>query len=218
MLGTDSTVWKPILQRLEKVLAASPNDIKWRFLFAHHPFYTLGSHGGYDIWDEELGGIGYVNPCDKQNALSFLLNDLDPQDICTEAYKTYSRLVRAAIQRSGKRVDGIISGHDHSLQLLYYPKKDSACFECPKIHVVSGAGSRTSHLKTTLEAEREYLWPVQTDEEDGRGKSKYGFARFDFKADTLRIRFFDGKNGQTLKFGDKEAFAVRPDMRMVPTQ
>jgi hypothetical protein len=59
---------------------------------------------------------------------------------------------------------------------------------------------------------------VQTDEENERGKSKYGFARFDFKADTLRIRFFDGKNGQTLKFGDKEAFAVRPDMRMVPTQ
>jgi len=215
LLRTDTTTWKPMLHSLEKVLATSPNDIKWRFLFAHHPFYTLGPHGGFLLWDEETGAIQQLNPCDRQNAIAYLLNGLDPEDVCTEEYQTYSRAVQAVIQRSRKRIDGIIAGHEHSLQLLYYPKKDSACRECPKIHIVSGAGAKTSHLKTTPEAEREYLWPVLADDEDDRGKSKYGFVRFDFKADTLFIRFFDGKNGEELKFGTRNAFTVRPDMRII---
>src|SRR5574341_1225593 len=175
LLRTDTTAWKPMLTRLEQVLATSPQDVRWRFLFVHHPLYMLGPHGGYAKWDEESGGVQYLNPCDKLNAVDYLRNNLDPQDICTEEYKTYSRSIKAAIQRSGKRIDGIVAGHEHSLQLLDYSQKDSACIECPKIHVISGAGSRTNHVKTAPEAAREYLWPVETDDEKDMGKSKYGF-------------------------------------------
>ncbi len=209
LLRTRAEEWAAALNGLHELLLRHKQDanVKWRVLFAHHPFYSLGPHGGYTVWDDSAMTVKYLNPCNlDSNALGYAINALDPQDICAPRYQAYIDSVQAVIQRSSVRVQLVVAGHEHALQLLYYPDKDRDCKECPKAHVVSGAGAKANEVKSPI-PNREWTWPSNTDE--ARGQSRYGFARFDLKGEALRVRFFEGKSGELLKVEGKGEAVIK---------
>ncbi len=217
-LRVEPATWKPALDSLYQLLLAHKNDagIKWRLLFVHHPFYSLGPHGGYNFWDEEGDSLVYLNPCSRGSSpITYALNLIDPEDLCDPKYRTYIDSVRTLIRRSAVPVQAVIGGHEHSLQLLYYPEDDSTCTHCPKVHVVSGAGSKANRVKATTPLSQEYTWPIITEKEEDRGKSAYGFVRFDLKADTLHVRFYDGETGEVLGAEGQTAFKVTTAGKLV---
>jgi hypothetical protein len=182
---------------LRAMLEASDDEtVAWRIIAAHHPLYTAGEHGGYQQWipgpNGKGGTVTKVDLCSRETApFDWLVNSLDPEDECTCEWVSYRRRVMAAIQESGKRVHLVLAGHDHSLQLLYYPERDKACAGCPKVHVVSGAGSRMTRVKlATLDDERsEYEFTATTEAREGRSRS--GFVRVEFGVDVARFDFYD---------------------------
>ena len=212
-LRMDYDRWTPALNHLTKILRSRANDpaVKWRLIFAHHPFYSIGPHGGYNSWNDETMTVDYLNPCSRDsNAISYVQNLLDPEDICAEKYQVYIDSVQAVIKRSGVKVHSFIAGHEHNLQLLYYPEKDQDCQGCPKVHIVSGAGSKINRVKSAQK--NEYTWPVNT--EAIEGKSKYGFVRFDLKKDVLTVRFYNGENGQILESQGQSQFKISLDGKL----
>lgn len=217
-LRVDTPAWKPALDSLHQLLLARKNDagIKWRLLFAHHPFYSLGPHGGYNFWDEEGDSLQYLDPCRLElNAVTYMVNQLDPEDLCGTKYQAYIDSVRSLIRRSEVSVQALVAGHEHSLQFLYYPDKDAACEACPKIHVISGAGSKADLVKAPAARRNEYTWPITKDKDDNRSISAYGFVRFDLQADTLRIRFYNGETGEVLRGDGREAFIVTQEGKLI---
>jgi hypothetical protein len=203
LLRTEAERWAASLDSLHRLLLRHKQDpnVKWRVLFVHHPFYSLGPHGGYSVWDDSAMAVKYLTPCNlDSNALGYAINAITPEDLCAPRYRAYIDSMQAVIHRSGVRVQLMVSGHEHNLQLLYYPDKDSDCAECPKVHVVSGAGAQANEVKSPT-PEREWTWPANTAKAEGQ--SRYGFVRFDLKNETLRVRFFDGKNGELLKIEGK---------------
>lgn len=208
-LRTDTTTWQPALDSLHQLLTAhKQNDsVKWRLLFLHHPFYTLGPHGGYKHWDEEANTVRYLNPCSKDsNAVDFAVNLLDPEDTCAPKYQAYMRAVQAVIARSGVAVQAAIAGHEHVLQLAY---KNTGH---PKVHVVSGAGAKASRVKAGNPQRQEYTWWNSFDPDDNvkkKGISKYGFVRFDLKGQNLELRFYNGETGEVLAAeGERKVFVI----------
>jgi hypothetical protein len=214
LLRTKAGEWAAALDGLSQILLRHKQDanVKWRVLFTHHPFYTLGPHGGYSVWDDSAMAVQHLNPCNlDSNALGYAVNLLDHQDLCAPRYQAYIDSVQAVIQRSGVRVQLVVAGHEHNLQLLYYPDKDRDCADCPRAHIVSGAGAKANEVKSPT-PDREWTWPVDTPE--ARGESRYGFVRFDLKDESLRVRFFDGKSGELLKVAGKGEAVVSEDGKM----
>ncbi len=206
LLRTKAEKWGAALKGLHELLLRRKQDanVKWRVLFTHHPFYSVGPHGGYSVWDDSVMAVRYLNPCSlDSNVVGYAINLLDQQDVCGLRYQAYIDSVQAVIQRSGVRVQLVVSGHEHNLQLLHYPDKDRDCAECPKLHIVSGAGANVNEVRSPVPG-REWTWPINTD--NAKGQSRYGFVRFDLKGETLRVRFFDGKSGELLQVeGKREA-------------
>jgi cytochrome c553 len=176
--------------------ASDDATVAWRIIAAHHPLYTVGEHAGYQQWVRRPDGKAYVKKldlCSRETApFDWLANSLDPEDECTCEWVSYRRRVLSAIQESGKRVHLVLGGHDHSLQLLYYPERDAACAACPRVHVVSGAGSRMTRTKLpTLDDQRaEYEFTATGEARQGRSRS--GFVRLTLGLDTIRLDFHDG--------------------------
>ncbi len=217
-LRTDTTTWQPALARLQQLLDEHKNDahVKWRLLFVHHPFHSLGPHGGYKHWDEDNETVAYLNPCSKDsNAADYVLNLLDPEDTCAPKYQAYVRAVQTAIAASGVTVQAVIAGHEHVLQLIYRPQENNGS---PRLHVGSGAGAKVSRVKAANPAAHEFTWWQRFEREDNvkqKGRSKHGFVRFDLKGDFLELRFFDGKDGSVLPAGDgKSVFVIHCDGSM----
>ena len=211
LLRTRTEEWSAALDSLSRLLLRHKQDanVRWRILFAHHPFYSLGPHGGYSVWDDSAMAVKYLNPCSlDSNSIGYTLNVLDHQDLCAPRYQAYVDSVPTVIARSGVRVQLVVAGHEHNLQLLYYPDKDRACAECPKVHIVSGAGAIANEVKSPVPG-REWTWPVNTPE--ARGRSRYGFVRFDLKGESLRVRVFDGKSGELLKVKEKGEVVINEE-------
>jgi hypothetical protein len=208
MLRTDPPTWRGALDSLERILAGTRGraGIGWRVLCVHHPFYTVGEHAGYSVWDDESSSVTYLTPCDKDsNSVGFLKNWLDPQDLCTEKYRLYVDSMKAAIQRSGTEVQLVLAGHDHSMQLLYYPHKDTLYSGWPRIHVVSGAGAKPTRVKFPAPP-YEYTSAQRRPEKEG--ESVPGFAQLRFVGNRLRIVFFNANDGEIVDMGGKKEFWI----------
>jgi hypothetical protein len=171
----------------------------WRVFCAHHPFHSIGEHAGYSVWNDETNTVDYLPRCDKDsNAYAWFKNSLDPEDLCTDKYKQYVDSVKAVIHTAGVHVQLAMSGHDHSLQLLSYPERNSDTPEFPKVQIVSGAGSKPARVKCSSPP-FEYA-SSQTDPRK-EGESYPGFVQLQFGSDKLRIKFFNAKSGDWLDMG-----------------
>lgn len=212
-LRTQPHTWRPYLAQFHHLLVSTKNrpQIKWRLLAMHHPLYTLSEHGGYSEWDAETQTVNYVNRCDPDSdAVSYVYNTVDPEDLCTPRYRAYHDSVLTTIQRSGVRVQMALSGHDHALQFLYYPTLNADCENCPKIYVVSGAGAKENQVKSPSPSRGEFTCPDNTPQR--QGKSQSGFVRLDFQAGNLRVRFFSGKTRREIDMGGgRKEFLIKPD-------
>ena len=76
----------------------------------HHPIYSVGQHGGYTEWNDETNTIEYLTTCDKDsNAVGWLKNWFDPEDLCTEKYQQYLDSLRSVITASQVRIQLALS-------------------------------------------------------------------------------------------------------------
>ena len=202
LLRTDTLSWRPALDSLYTLLAltkARPS-IAWRILVAHHPFHSVGEHGGYTEWNDETNQVDYLTQCDKDtNALGWLKNWVDPEDACASKYQQYVNSVNKIIKKSGAKVQLVLSGHDHSLQLLYYPWRVEDCDGCPKVQIVSGAGSDRSRVK--LPSPPNEFTSAQTKPSE-KGMAIPGFVQLKFDQNRLRAVFFSADRGDRIDMGD----------------
>ncbi len=200
-LRTHPSSWRPVLDSLEKLLRSSKlqTGVRWRILCTHHPFYSVGEHGGYSVWNDETNSVDYLTNCDKDsNAMAWFKNSIDPEDLCAEKYKQYVDSVKAVIHSAGVRLQLTLAGHEHSLQLLNYPERNVDNPEFPSVHVVSGAGSKPTRVK--FPSPPSVYTSAQTDPKK-EGESFGGFVQLQFERDKLRIKFFNGKGGDWLDMG-----------------
>lgn len=213
-LRTEMSTWKPALDSLRRLLVASGNrpGIAWRILVQHHPWYSLGDHGGYSVWDDEQNTITYLSNCDKDsNAVRWFMNSIDPEDLCAEKYRAMLNALKSVILAGGVKVHLTLTGHDHTLQLLSYPD-DGSCENCPKVHIVSGAGSETKAVKAAAPP-REYTAAQQ----HRKGESLGGFAQLRFELERLRVVFFDARTGDPIDMGGgKTEFWIDREGRLLP--
>ncbi len=201
LLRTEPVTWRGALDSLEHILVRDRDrrGIVWRALCLHHPFYSVGGHGGYSEWDDESSSVAYVSPCDRDsNAVGYMRNLLDPEDLCADKYRCYVDSVKAAIRRSGTKVQFILAGHDHSLQLLYYPDRDTTYAGWPKVHIISGAGSIPARVKLPAPP---YEFTSAEQRPEKEGVSVPGFVQLCFVGDKLRIVFYNGNNGGRVDMG-----------------
>lgn len=201
LLRTDTLSWRPALDSLQTLLAMTKRrpGIAWRILCAHHPVNSVGEHGGYTEWNDEDNMVEYLTACDKDsNAMGWVKNLFDPEDLCATKYKQYIDSVNAVIRRSEVQVQLMLSGHEHNLQLLYYPDKNSECSECPKVQIVSGAGAKRERVK--FPSPQNEFTSAQTKPTE-KGMTAPGFVQLRFEQTKLRIVFFDARNGERLDMG-----------------
>ncbi len=105
---------------LSQVLGSTQSQ--WRIAFSHHPLYSNGKHGNAGQWAhlDKLGDSSLIERASGKLYRQFVLENL-----CD-------------------KVDLLISGHDHSLQLLE-PQA-----ECGKTRfIVSGSGAAMTPLKNS---------------------------------------------------------------------
>ena len=205
-LRTPPSTWHPALDSLRKILIDSRNrtGIRWRIFCSHHPFFAVGEHAGYTVWDDETNTVEYLTRCDKDsNAGAWLENSLDPEDLCAEKYRNSLDSIRAVIHSAGVRLQVALAAHDHSLQLLNYPARGADEAEFPGVQIISGAGSNPTQVK--LPSPPSEYTSAQTDPAK-QGESCPGFVQLQFGRDKLRIRFFNAKTGdwQDMGGGRKE--------------
>jgi hypothetical protein len=180
----------------------------------HHPFYSVGEHGGFSVWDDESQTVAYTSNCDKDsNALGFVKNWLDPEDLCSQKYRRYVDSLKVAVRAAAVDVQVLLAGHDHSLQLLYYPERDREYAGWPKVHIVSGAGSTPSRVKFPAPP-HEYTSAQTRPEKEGYSTS--GFAQLHFEGDKLRVIFFEASIGEVIDMGSgKKEFWIDREGRLL---
>ncbi|MGA9116201.1 MAG: metallophosphoesterase [Bacteroidota bacterium] len=215
-LRTPDRTWEEPLDSLQRLLraGAARRGLLWRVLCMHHPFYTVGEHGGFSVWDDERSEVGYVPRCDRDSdAVSWARNFIDPEDPCAEKYVRYAARVKGAIREAGVPVQILLAGHDHSMQLLYYPDRDADCSGCPKVHVLSGAGSRPTRVMFPRPPS-EYTSAQRAPA--ARGISVSGFAQLRFGRDALRLVFYDGRSQEPVDMGEgRREFLISRDGRLM---
>ena len=213
-LRSDPATWSAALDSLRRILADSRNrtGITWRILCMHHPLASVGEHGGYSEWNEDSLRVDYLTTCDKDsNAVGWLRNWLDPEDLCADRYREFSDSIRSALNAGGASVQIILSGHDQSLQLLSLPR--NACEDCPGIQIVSGAGSRTSRVASPSPPA---IYTSSRPGLEAEGFSLPGFAQIEFQAERVRVVFFNARNGDRIKMGEgKDEFWINREGRLV---
>ncbi|MEK9138904.1 MAG: metallophosphoesterase, partial [Bacteroidota bacterium] len=200
-LRTPLSSWRPALDSLHKLLVNSRQrpGIIWRILCVHHPFYSVGEHGGYSEWNDETNTVEYLTRCDKDsNASAWFKNTFDPEDLCAEKYRQYIDSVKAVIHSAEVKLQLTLAGHEHSLQLLNYPDLDSACPEFPKVHIVSGAGSKPSRVKSPSPP---FEYTSAPTDPKKQGESFPGFVQLQFERERLRVKFFNARSGDWLNMG-----------------
>jgi hypothetical protein len=213
-LRTDLSTWKPALDSLRRLLTASSsrNGIVWRVLALHHPWYSVGEHGGYSLWDDEAMKVVYLPNCDKDsNVVHWFINDIDPQDLCAEKYKAMLDSLKSVILASGAKIHLTLAGHEHNLQLLSYPNAENECSNCPKVHVVSGAGGKATIVKLpSLPSEFTSSQPSK------KGEPLTGFAQLRFESEKMRIAFFNSANGEMIDMGaGKKVFWINKSGELI---
>ena len=215
-LRTDPRTWREPLDSLYRLLlkSAAHPGVRWRILCMHHPWYSVGQHGGYTIWNDETNRVEYLTNCDKDsNAVQWLKNWLDPEDLCTEKYHAYVDSVRQVLHHAAVRINLTLAAHDHSLQLLFGMTHDTNCHICPRTHLISGAGCLPTHVKLPHPPD-EYTSPEP--EVRKKGVSQPGFAQLKFTSSAIRIVFFNGMSGDRIDMGGgRDEFWLNPDGALI---
>jgi hypothetical protein len=161
----------------------------------HHPIASAGEHGGYTDWDEDAQSVGYVTPCDRDsNAIAWLRNSLDPEDLCTERYRAFMDSLRSVIRAGGVKIQIALSAHDRSLQLLALPPDDLL----PGVQIISGAACDPAMVRFP-DPPRVYT-SAQTNPSQ-KGESVPGFVQLRFEKERMRVVFFNANNGDPVDMG-----------------
>jgi hypothetical protein len=201
LIRTEPDTWHPVLDSLRRMLVAESQrkGILWRVLCTHHPLASVGEHGGYSVWNDDEKIVEYLTPCDRDsNPSGWVKNWLDPEDLCTPRYRQYVDSLTEALRFGGIPVQVVLSAHDRSLQLLDTGLPGVNCPACPRVQIVSGAGSETGRVKLPVPPhEFTAALPLPVDE----GFSAPGFVQMRFSADRLRLVFFSAKNGNPIDMG-----------------
>lgn len=200
LLTRPSMFWSRPLELLEQMLRASATapGVRWRILAAHHATRTIGEHAGWRRWMPTLNRVGYIGNClgDGQDPFRYVYEFFSTQDSCSERYGRYVDSLNARIDRAGARIQLLIAGHEHSMQLMHYP--DFGCAVCPKVFVVSGAGSKADRVKPPAPP-NEFSHP--RNDPTWQGRSAPGFVTATFIDGALRVDFVDGRDGSKLDMG-----------------
>jgi hypothetical protein len=207
LLTCDAHEWRDLLDSLENILRASASSrgVKWRIIMAHHSPYTVGEHGGWRRWLPSENRVGYMGNCinERHDPFRYVQEFFSSQDNCAPRYRAYSDSLMAVIDRSGAKVQALMAGHDHSLQLLYYPERN--CDNCPKVFVISGAGAKRDRVKSP-NPPYEFSHPLNNPKDQGR--SAGGFAVCQFNDNRLTVRFIDAVAGEVLDMGGTRTFEI----------
>ncbi|HEX9657644.1 MAG TPA: metallophosphoesterase [Bacteroidota bacterium] len=213
-LRTSLEGWRPTFDSLRNLLvnSASRPNLRWRILAMHHPIRTVGEHGGYTIWNDETQQVDYRTPCNKDsNAVGWVKNWFDPEDVCAERYQLFLDSLRSAIHQANVPIQLVLSGHDHSLQLLTL-QEDESCAVCPRIQVVSGAGAKTTRVK--LPTPPNEFTASQLKE---KGESLPGFVQLQFEKEKVRLIFFNGYRGEKIDMGNGQTdFWISREGKIIP--
>ncbi len=199
-LRTPVALWSPALDSLRRILEAGRlrPGIVWRVLCAHHPFSSVGEHGGYSVWDDDARNVEYLTSCDKDsNALGWLKNSFDPEDVCTDRYRAYMDSLRSAIRAGGVKIHLALAAHDHSLQLLNLPGIDPGS-PLPAVQIVSGAACDPTVVR--FPAPPAIYTAAQTAPSQ-KGESLPGFVQLRFEKDRVRAVFYNANNGDPIDMG-----------------
>ncbi len=200
LLRTEPSRWHEALSALKRILVNSGErtGIGWRVLCVHHPWCSVGPHGGYSTWNDETESVDYLTNCDKDsNGAGFVRNWIDPEDLCADRYRGYIDSVKAVINAAGVRIQLLLAAHDRSLQLL--SARDPGCDACPPVHIISGAGSLPDRVKLPSPP-LDFTSAGRTAQDEGI--SPPGFVQLQFHAERVRVVFYNGRNGEQIDMGD----------------
>lgn len=214
-LRTNPATWRPALDSLRRLLkvSAARSGIAWRILAQHHPWYSVGEHGGYSVWDDEAKTVNYLPNCDRDsNVIEWFVNTVDPQDLCSPKYQAEIDSLKAVVHSGGAKIHLVLTGHEHNLELLSYPDRDADCPECPKLFVISGAGSKSNRVKLPSPPHE-----FTASQPAKNGESLSGFAQLKFEKGKLRIVFFNSANGEMIDMGGgKKEFWINGSGELLP--
>jgi hypothetical protein len=173
-------------------------SVKWRLLAAHHSPYYIGEHGGWRRWIASENRIGYIGNCvsDGDDPFRYIYQAFSNQDNCSPDYRAYIDSLKTRVERAGVKIQAMLAGHDHSLQLMYYPDRGAINF--PKVFIVSGAASKRATVKSP-NPPQEFSHPINTPEE--KGQSVPGFALCSFENDEMILSYYDNTSIDPLDMG-----------------
>jgi hypothetical protein len=207
LLTRPTLFWTRPLDMLEELLRASAAapGVRWRIFAAHHSTRTIGEHAGWRRWMPTVRKVGYIGNCrgEGQDPFRYVYEFFSTQDNCSERYRRYIDSLNTRIDRAGAKIQVLLAGHEHSLQLMHYP--DYGCEECPKVFVISGAGSKTDRVKSPAPP-REFSHP--RNDPEFMGRSAPGFIAARFEKGRLRVDFVDGRDGSKLDMGGRSSFLI----------
>ncbi len=209
---TAQSTWSAHTEGIRSLFHASAENssIKWRFIFTHHPVHTFGEHGGYRVWDAETERVRYRGNCiaDGKDPIKYVERWAGSfEDNCAPRYRDYIDTLAKIVNESGAVVQVMFSGHDHSLQLLAQ-RKNRGTF--PKIHVISGAMSKVSRVRTSFSDERRGIFYFAHPKNDSisEGESIPGFAACRIEGERLKIWFLDGERQGIATMGGARSFWI----------
>jgi hypothetical protein len=219
LLRSEPATWRPVLDSLGRMLAAERNrkGILWRILCTHYPLNSVGEHGGYTVWDEDEKAVQYLTPCDRDtNPSGWVRNWLDPEDLCSPRYGQYVDSLIGVLRAGQVSVQAVVSSHDRSLQLLTAGLPGSDCSFCPRIQIISGAGSQTGRVKLPAPpGQFTAAMPLPQDE----GFSAPGFVQMRFTQERLRLVFYNAKSGNPIDMGGGQTeFWIDRQGRLLPRE
>ncbi|HEY0031592.1 MAG TPA: metallophosphoesterase [Bacteroidia bacterium] len=171
---TNKNTKKIFYKRLDSLLAYASINNEQVIIAAHHPIFTNGQHGRRK---QPLRFIVNRSPFQLFGLLG--VNRLYSQDIAQPRYKKMRKHLLDILNR----YDNIMfaSGHDHNLQCFKEGKNN---------YIVSGSGSKTSHLLRF-----------------GMFKSVF---QDDSKTGFIKVVYHDDGNKSTIIFRDGEQEKVLP--------
>jgi hypothetical protein len=194
-LRSDPSRWTPALDSLHHMLTRSAQQpgIVWRVFVAHHPFASLGEHGGYAEWNDEAQQVEYLTHCDKDsNANAWFQNWLDPEDLCAQRYRQLMDSLASVIAASGAQVQIALGAHDNSLQIIRMHERTDAS-GIPPLQIISGAGSRVGKVKASSPPD---AFTSANPNPKQEGEAIPGFVQLQFDSKAVRVRFFNARTGE----------------------
>ena len=172
--GSDERIDR-LMEELGRLLKESEGRTDWRVLAMHHPIETRGDHGHSFDREEEHDWF-------RRHSFPHKL------DTCSRTFQHFASRLSRVITSSGARVDAVLSGHDHNLQILPLTPKDA--FQ-PRLQIVSGSASKV-HGETRRLGPGEFLNATSGFVEIFATKERLGAT---FHADTPCLFDSGGRSG-----------------------